>query len=600
MSVIKRWAALAGSFTLLLTLLAAIPGPGSVGAATPIEATNTVYAGVYPGRLDLNGVLHDDDLDNAFWDSSVTATFAVDGKRVTFAGRFHNVNENSATFSATRASLEEAWEAKATPFSNVGVNASAASVASGAYDGAIGGWADHVKSWLDMGGGRSVVIAPLQEMNGNWTSYGCDAASYKVAYQRFRSIFASKGITETQVRWAFAPNGWTPPGCGALRDYYPGDSTVDIVAVSAYNFGSVVGGGWESVYSAMGGAFNELRTFAPGKPYVVAQTGACPQGGSKADWLRDLFNFVAADPNALAFVWFNFNIVCDFRIASSAAGAWRTGMRSGSTKYQWPLSNWFQPGPLPFSVEVVPTVDPCPNGASCDSFALVDGGARFHRYTRVRNDAKTPGFFFGNPGDVAVMGDWDCNGSKTPGMFRRSTGLVYLRNSNTSGPADLQFFFGDPGDLPIVGDFNGNGCDTVSIYRPAQGQIFIINKLGQNNQGLGKADVTYFFGNPGDKPFVGDFDGNGTDTIGLHRESTGLVYFNNIHTSKPADSQFVFGDPGDRIVAGDWNGDGKDSPALYRPATGQVFFKFTNTTGNADLSFFAGVGFVAAVPASRG
>ena len=84
-------------------------------------------------------------------------------------------------------------------------------------------------------------------------------------------------------------------------------------------------------------------------------------------------------------------------------------------------------------------------------------------------------FFFGNPGDYPIMGDWDCDGIETPGMYRQSDGYVYLRNSNTQGPADVRFFFGDPGDVPVAGDFNNDGCDTVSIYRPGSQTFFIIS-----------------------------------------------------------------------------------------------------------------------------
>jgi lysophospholipase L1-like esterase len=199
-------------------------------------------------------------------------------------------------------------------------------------------------------------------------------------------------------------------------------------------------------------------------------------------------------------------------------------------------------------------------------------------------------FFFGNPGDFPVIGDWDCDGDETPGMYRRSDGFVYLRNSNTQGVADIRFFFGNPGDIPIVGDFNGNGCDTVSIYRPSLSKVFIINVLGENNGGLGAAELEYFFGNPGDKPFVGDFDGDGIETIGLHRESTGLVYFRNSHTQGVADNQFIFGDPGDRLVAGDWIASGVDSPAVFRPSNTTFYFRHSNTQGVADNQFVWGEG----------
>ncbi len=194
-------------------------------------------------------------------------------------------------------------------------------------------------------------------------------------------------------------------------------------------------------------------------------------------------------------------------------------------------------------------------------------------------------FFYGNPGDYPIMGDWNCDDIDTPGLYRQSDGYVYLRNTNTQGVADIKFYFGNPGDIPIAGDFNADGCDTVSIYRQTEGRIYIINKLGENNGGLGAADYDYYFGNPGDKPFAGDFNGDGTTTVGLHRESTGFVYFRNTNTQGIADYQFYFGNPGDRLVATDWNNNGADSPALFRPSSTTFYFRFTNTQGNADAQF---------------
>jgi hypothetical protein len=192
-------------------------------------------------------------------------------------------------------------------------------------------------------------------------------------------------------------------------------------------------------------------------------------------------------------------------------------------------------------------------------------------------------FFYGNPGDFPMVGDWDCDGVDTPGLYRQSDGFVYLRNSNTEGVADIRFFFGNPSDIPLAGDFNGNGCDTVSIYRPSEARIYIINKLGANEGGLGAADFSYIFGNLGDKPFVGDFDGDGVDTVGLHRESTGFVYFRNSHTQGIANAEFFFGDPEDRLVAGDWGVvDNVDTPAIFRPSLSRFFFRYTNTQGVAD------------------
>jgi dipeptidyl aminopeptidase/acylaminoacyl peptidase len=195
-------------------------------------------------------------------------------------------------------------------------------------------------------------------------------------------------------------------------------------------------------------------------------------------------------------------------------------------------------------------------------------------------------FYYGNPGDVPFVGDWDCGGVATPGLFRQSDAYAYLRNSNTQGIADIRFFFGNPSDIPLAGDFNGDGCDTLSIYRPSEARFYIINKLGEDEGGLGAAEYSFLFGNMGDKPVVGDWDGDGIDEIGLHRETTGFFYYRNSLTTGIADGQFYFGDPGDRFVAGDWGiVDGADTPALYRPSNTTFYFRYTLTQGNADSQF---------------
>ena len=205
-------------------------------------------------------------------------------------------------------------------------------------------------------------------------------------------------------------------------------------------------------------------------------------------------------------------------------------------------------------------------------------------------DGSGASFYFGNPGDYPIAGDWDCDGIDTPGMYRQADGFVYLRNSNTQGNADIRFFFGDPGDVPLAGDFNGDGCDTVSIYRPSLGQFFVINALGADEGGLGTAEFSYLFGNPGDKAFVGDFDGDGIDEVGLHRESTGFMYFRQTHTQGVADSEFFFGDPGDRCLSGDWTGDGTDTAAIFRPGDSTFYIRYSNTQGNADMVMPFGAG----------
>jgi len=229
----------------------------------------------------------------------------------------------------------------------------------------------------------------------------------------------------------------------------------------------------------------------------------------------------------------------------------------------------------------------CLNG-DCDRVAFNDRSGRFYFWDQITHNPAIMPMFYGVPNDHPFSGDWDGNGDDTLGLYRRSDGYVYLRNTNTQGIADITFFFGNPGDIPIAGDFDGDGVDTVSIYRPSEQRFYIINQLGANGGGLGAAEFSFVFGDRGDVPFVGDFDGDGTDSVGLHRPSTGQVYLKNSLTGGLADIQFTFGNPGDKMVAGDWDGDGVDTVAVYRPRWGVLFIKNSHAGGAANGAFDVG------------
>jgi hypothetical protein len=240
------------------------------------------------------------------------------------------------------------------------------------------------------------------------------------------------------------------------------------------------------------------------------------------------------------------------------------------------LGAWFTtPGPNTFDAGPLCV-------GECDQIGYVDPGGSWRLAHEVAWAPFESTFFYGNPADSPFMGDWDCDGVETPGLYRRSDGYAYLRNSNSEGVADVKFFFGNPSDVPIPGDFDGDGCDTLSIYRPSEQRFYVINRLGSGDAGLGFADHSFVFGDPGDKPFVGDFDGNGVDEVGLHRESTGRVYFRFSLATGVADRDFIYGDPGDFLVAGDWEGDGTDTPAIFRPSDGNWYLRLANTQGIAD------------------
>ena len=41
---------------------------------------------------------------------------------------------------------------------------------------------------------------------------------------------------------------------------------------------------------------------------------------------------------------------------------------------------------------------------------------------------------------------------------------------------DESFFFGVPGDIPFLGDWDGDGTDTPGLYRPSDGFAYVIDR----------------------------------------------------------------------------------------------------------------------------
>ncbi len=172
-------------------------------------------------------------------------------------------------------------------------------------------------------------------------------------------------------------------------------------------------------------------------------------------------------------------------------------------------------------------------------------------------------YVFGQPGDLPVVGDWTGIGQTRIGVFRPSTATWYF-DINGNGSLDsckradvCTKAFGLPGDLPVVGDWNGNGKDKMGVFRPSTGQ-WILDLNGDRKMGkkCAKDRCIISFGLSDDLPVVGDWDGSGTDNIGVFRPSTGEWLLdlngNGIWDGCDVDACLSFGQNGDLPVVGKW------------------------------------------------
>ena len=123
---------------------------------------------------------------------------------------------------------------------------------------------------------------------------------------------------------------------------------------------------------------------------------------------------------------------------------------------------------------------------------------------------------------------------------------------------DHVFQFGNVGDRPVTGDWNGDGIDTIGVFRDGRWRLDV-NGDGKTNLG----DVETTFGRPGDQPVVGDWNGDGIDDIGSYRDGQWLLDTNGNRRHDAQDAVFRLGGPGERPVVGDWDGDGRDDIGIY-------------------------------------
>jgi len=114
--------------------------------------------------------------------------------------------------------------------------------------------------------------------------------------------------------------------------------------------------------------------------------------------------------------------------------------------------------------------------------------------------------------------------------------------------------FGINGDMPIVGDWNGDGKDTIGVFR--EGMWY----LDYDNDGV--ADEFVHFGASKHLPVTGDWNGDGKDTIGVFDPSTG-VWSLDYDNDKIPDKYVNYGASHRLPVTGDWKGSGKDNVGVF-------------------------------------
>jgi hypothetical protein len=167
-----------------------------------------------------------------------------------------------------------------------------------------------------------------------------------------------------------------------------------------------------------------------------------------------------------------------------------------------------------------------------------------------------------------------------PALQARVAPQVLERNANTAGAADVTLLRGDPRDVPLACDWDGNGTETVGIYR--NGRFFLFDSDAAD----ARAVADFWFGDRGDVPLCGDWDGDGKASVGVWR--AGWFYLRNDNASGIAQGSFPFGNVIAQPVVGNWDGDAYDTVGVYMGNT--LYYTNTNIrpTAAGQVAFGAG------------
>jgi len=191
---------------------------------------------------------------------------------------------------------------------------------------------------------------------------------------------------------------------------------------------------------------------------------------------------------------------------------------------------------------------------------------------------------WGLAGDFVICGNWDTDNNDDIAVWRPGAATVaafyVLRSTNFTALVEP---FGQTGDDPsVVADYTGDGRTDFAVYRDG-------TTAGAGSTWFYRSAATpggpVFFvpwGQSGDFPAPGDYDGNGSADFAVQRPASGAGNFwIRLSTGATLPVQ-QFGLANDTVVPGDYDADGKTDLAVVRSSGGVRTWYFRPSAGGVD------------------
>jgi mannan endo-1,4-beta-mannosidase len=183
----------------------------------------------------------------------------------------------------------------------------------GSHDQYIKDWAQAASSYH-----HTILLRFAHEMNGYWFVWGASrcsntAAKYVAAWKHVWNLFKGPGgAGATNVKFV-----WNPSGSAAIKAFYPGNTYVDYVGVTAFNWGGYDHFGWRSMVGAFKGTMAKFANAGINKPVIGVEVGSASNDKmkncttcSKPDWITTGYQAVYTKwPKIKAIVYFDVNML---------------------------------------------------------------------------------------------------------------------------------------------------------------------------------------------------------------------------------------------------------------------------------------------------
>lgn len=180
-------------------------------------------------------------------------------------------------------------------------------IINGEYDDFLFQWASGLKEM-----GEPIFLRFGNEMNGDWVDwcawfYSLDPDLYVMAWTRIYTLFKEAGADNVYFVWN--PHDRTYPDYKWNKEYlyYPGDSKVDWIGLTAYNNGITRSNEfWREFNECYTQPYLEYMSRYSSKPFMITEFACNEIGGDKAQWITQGFSLLQQKfQNIRIAIWWN-------------------------------------------------------------------------------------------------------------------------------------------------------------------------------------------------------------------------------------------------------------------------------------------------------